>query len=174
VHFGIVIVLNLVIGALTPPLGVLVFTTARVGGADQGATFRAVIPFVLVMIVVLMLITNVPALTMLPVMVRALSVSDDTDWRDDMSRTRIGIVGLGMAVTPHARGLVDLADSVEVVHAFSPSAARRRRSASGFPFRCDSSRPSSRTTASRRCWSSPRPTRICDIAGLRARPASTC
>ena len=54
IHFGIVIVLNMVIGALTPPLGVLVFTTARVGGADQAATFRAVIPFTLVLIAVML------------------------------------------------------------------------------------------------------------------------
>jgi TRAP-type C4-dicarboxylate transport system permease large subunit len=67
IHFGIVIVMNLVIGALTPPLGVLVFTTARVGGANQAETFRAVIPFVLVLIGVLLLVTFVPALTMLPV-----------------------------------------------------------------------------------------------------------
>ncbi len=67
VHFGIIIVLNQVIGALTPPLGVLVFTTARVGGADQGATFRAVIPFTLALIVVMMLIAYVPAFSMLPV-----------------------------------------------------------------------------------------------------------
>lgn len=67
VHFGIVIVLNQVIGALTPPLGVLVFTTARVGGADQGATFSAVVPFVLVLIAVLMVIMFVPALAMWPV-----------------------------------------------------------------------------------------------------------
>ncbi len=67
IHFGIVIVLNQVIGALTPPLGVLVFTTARVGGADQGATFRAVIPFTLVLIVVLMVIMFVPGLAMWPV-----------------------------------------------------------------------------------------------------------
>lgn len=67
IHFGIVIVLNQVIGALTPPLGVLVFTTARVGGADQGATFRAVIPFTLVLIAVLMVIMFVPALSMWPV-----------------------------------------------------------------------------------------------------------
>ncbi len=51
-----------------------------------------------------------------------------------MTRTRIAIVGLGMAVTPHARGLVDLADQVEVVHAFSPSAARRQAFADRFPF----------------------------------------
>ena len=67
VHFGIIIVLNQVIGALTPPLGVLVFTTARVGGADQGATFRAVIPFTLVLIGVLLLISYIPALSLWPV-----------------------------------------------------------------------------------------------------------
>ena len=67
IHFGIIIVLNLVIGALTPPLGVLVFTTARVGGADQAATFRAIIPFTFVLIGVLLLISYVPAFTLLPV-----------------------------------------------------------------------------------------------------------
>jgi tripartite ATP-independent transporter DctM subunit len=67
IHFGIVIVLNMVIGALTPPLGVLVFTTARVGGADQAATFRAVIPFTFVLVAVMLLIAYVPAITMLPV-----------------------------------------------------------------------------------------------------------
>jgi len=67
IHFGIVIILNMVIGALTPPLGVLVFTTARVGGADQAATFKAVIPFTLVLIAVMLLIAYVPALSLLPV-----------------------------------------------------------------------------------------------------------
>lgn len=67
IHFGIVIVLNMVIGALTPPLGVLVFTTARVGRADQAATFRAVVPFTLVLVVVMMVIAYVPALSLLPV-----------------------------------------------------------------------------------------------------------
>lgn len=67
IHFGIIIVMNLVIGALTPPLGVLVFTTARVGGADQVQTFKAIIPFTLVMIAVLLLVTFVPALTLVPV-----------------------------------------------------------------------------------------------------------
>lgn len=51
-----------------------------------------------------------------------------------MTRTRIAIVGLGMAVTPHARGLVDLADSIEVAQAFSPSAERRAAFGRSFPF----------------------------------------
>lgn len=44
-----------------------------------------------------------------------------------------------MAVTPHAKGLADLAEKVEVVHAYAPSEARRAAFAERFPFRtCDS------------------------------------
>lgn len=60
-------------------------------------------------------------------------VLPETD-ETEVTKTRIAIVGLGMAVTPHARGLVDLADTVEVVHAFSPSAGRRQAFGSSFPF----------------------------------------
>ena len=56
-----------------------------------------------------------------------------------MKKIRIAIVGLGMAVTPHARGLADLAGEVEVAWAFSPSERRRRAFAETFPFpTCDS------------------------------------
>jgi predicted dehydrogenase len=47
---------------------------------------------------------------------------------------RVGIVGLGMAVTPHAKSLLDLKDRAEVAYAFSPSAARRDKFASQFKF----------------------------------------
>jgi UDP-N-acetyl-2-amino-2-deoxyglucuronate dehydrogenase len=47
---------------------------------------------------------------------------------------RIGIIGLGMAVTPHAKSLLDLKDRVEVAYAFSPSAERRRKFAERFSF----------------------------------------
>ena len=47
---------------------------------------------------------------------------------------RVGIVGLGMAVTPHAKSLLELKDRVEVAYAFSPSAARRAKFASQFKF----------------------------------------
>lgn len=49
-------------------------------------------------------------------------------------KTRIAVIGLGMAVTPHAKGLMDLADDVEVVHAFAPSEARRAAFAERFPY----------------------------------------
>src|SRR5688572_6876485 len=47
---------------------------------------------------------------------------------------RVGIVGLGMAVTPHAKSLLDLKDRVEVAAAYSPSAARRQAFAAKFDF----------------------------------------
>jgi predicted dehydrogenase len=51
---------------------------------------------------------------------------------------RVGIVGLGMAVTPHAKSLLDLKYRVQVAYAFSPSAERRRKFAERFPFpQCD-------------------------------------
>lgn len=52
----------------------------------------------------------------------------------DVRKTRIAIVGLGMAVPPHAKGLLDLADEVEVAAAFSPGAARRTAFAGRFRF----------------------------------------
>jgi C4-dicarboxylate transporter DctM subunit len=67
IQFGIVLVLNLVIGALTPPLGVLVFTTARVGAADVTQVFKAILPFIAALMVVLGLVTYVPQLTLIPV-----------------------------------------------------------------------------------------------------------
>jgi predicted dehydrogenase len=51
-----------------------------------------------------------------------------------MGKHRIAIIGLGMAVTPHAKSLIDLKDRVDVVAAFSPSAVRRKSFAERFPF----------------------------------------
>jgi UDP-N-acetyl-2-amino-2-deoxyglucuronate dehydrogenase len=55
-----------------------------------------------------------------------------------MKKARIAIVGLGMAVVPHAKSALDLADRVEVAYACSPSAERRAKFAEKFPFpQCD-------------------------------------
>ncbi|HEV7251701.1 MAG TPA: Gfo/Idh/MocA family oxidoreductase [Mesorhizobium sp.] len=52
-----------------------------------------------------------------------------------MPKTRVAILGLGMASAPHARSLLDLADRVEVAAAFSPSHDRREQFSRrwGFP-----------------------------------------
>jgi len=51
-----------------------------------------------------------------------------------VSRRRIAVVGLGMAVTPHAQSLRDLAQRVEIVAAYSRSAERRDAFAKRFGF----------------------------------------
>jgi predicted dehydrogenase len=43
-----------------------------------------------------------------------------------MTRRKIAVIGLGLALTPHARSLVDLSDRVEVVAGFSYDAAHRK------------------------------------------------
>jgi predicted dehydrogenase len=48
--------------------------------------------------------------------------------------SRVGIVGLGIAVTPHARSLLDLKDRVQVAWAYSPTPARREAFSAKFPF----------------------------------------
>jgi predicted dehydrogenase len=51
-----------------------------------------------------------------------------------MSHHRIALIGLGMAVTPHAKSLLDLEGRAEVAWAMSPSAARRDAFSARFPF----------------------------------------
>ncbi len=51
-----------------------------------------------------------------------------------MPRLRVALVGLGMAVAPHAKSLLDLEDKAEVAYAISPTAARREAFARSFPF----------------------------------------
>lgn len=51
---------------------------------------------------------------------------------------RLAVVGLGMAVTPHAKALIDLKARAEAAYAYSPSAARRASFAERFAFpQCD-------------------------------------
>jgi tripartite ATP-independent transporter DctM subunit len=69
VHFGIVMVANLCIGALTPPLAVLVFTAAQVTGTPLHLAYRACWPFMGGLLVWLMVISFVPALSLVPVAV---------------------------------------------------------------------------------------------------------
>ena len=52
-----------------------------------------------------------------------------------MAKRRLAIIGLGMAVTPHAKSLLDLADRVEVAAAFSPSENGARISQRAFRLR---------------------------------------
>ncbi len=66
-HFGIVLVVNLAIGMVTPPLGVCLFVSCSIADITLEDITRAAIPFILVMIVDIFILTFVPALsTFLP------------------------------------------------------------------------------------------------------------
>ena len=64
VHFGVVMVLNLMIGLMTPPIGLLLFVMAKLAGMDFYATFRACLPFLIPIFLVLLLVTFVPAVSL--------------------------------------------------------------------------------------------------------------
>jgi tripartite ATP-independent transporter DctM subunit len=64
VQFGIVMMLNLSIGLLTPPVGTALFVGSSIGGIKIEQTAKAMLPFYITMIVVLMLLTFVPAFSM--------------------------------------------------------------------------------------------------------------
>ena len=63
VHFGVVIVLNMMIGLSTPPFGMCLFISSSISGAKLSKISKEIIPMVIVMLVVLMILTYVPALT---------------------------------------------------------------------------------------------------------------
>lgn len=64
VHFGVIMILNLGIGLNTPPLGPVQFVAAAVGKISIWAAMRSVWPFYLAGIVVLGLVTYIPALSL--------------------------------------------------------------------------------------------------------------
>src|SRR5699024_8204866 len=63
-HFGIIMVANLAIGLITPPVGVSLFVGARVGNTTFEPLVRAIIPFIIMMIVSVLIITFDPQLSL--------------------------------------------------------------------------------------------------------------
>jgi tripartite ATP-independent transporter DctM subunit len=64
VQFGIVMVLNLMLGLLTPPVGMVLFVLARVGKLSFDRTVKAVLPLLIPLLAVLALISLVPEFTL--------------------------------------------------------------------------------------------------------------
>ncbi len=64
VHFGLIMVLNLCIGLLTPPVGIVLFILARVGNISFEDAARGVLPFMVPLLGVLMLVTYWPEMVM--------------------------------------------------------------------------------------------------------------
>ncbi|MHA3980763.1 TRAP transporter large permease [Halovulum sp. GXIMD14794] len=64
VHFGVVMVLNLTIAGVTPPLGTLMFTTCAITGVPLGRFIRASLPFYALLFAMLLVLTFVPGLSL--------------------------------------------------------------------------------------------------------------
>lgn len=63
VQFGLVMVINLTIGLLTPPVGTAMYVGSNVSGVPIPQISRALLPFIAIMLGVLMIVTYVPAFT---------------------------------------------------------------------------------------------------------------
>jgi len=64
VHFAIIMSVNLTVGLATPPMGLVLFVASSVSGARVEEITRSILPFLLVEIIVIFLITFIPAISM--------------------------------------------------------------------------------------------------------------
>ena len=63
-HLGIIFVINLSIGMFTPPFGLNIFVTQSVLGKSMGMISKALVPYIILYIFVLLLITFIPQLSL--------------------------------------------------------------------------------------------------------------
>ena len=64
VHFGVMVVVNIMLGLVTPPYGLLLFVVASISGAPMRAIIRDVLPFIAALLAALALITFIPELVL--------------------------------------------------------------------------------------------------------------
>jgi tripartite ATP-independent transporter DctM subunit len=65
IHLGVIVVTNLAIGMLTPPMGICLIVSGAISGEHIGAISRRIMPFLFVLIIDLLIITFYPPLSML-------------------------------------------------------------------------------------------------------------
>ena len=65
VHFGVVIMLNMMVGLALPPHGLLLFVISGLTGTSIGAIFREIPPFIVTMVAVLLAVTYVPDIALM-------------------------------------------------------------------------------------------------------------
>ena len=64
IHFAIIMSVNLTVGLATPPMGLVLFVASAVSGEKVEAIAKAILPFLAVEVIVIFLITYVPAISM--------------------------------------------------------------------------------------------------------------
>ncbi len=64
IHLGIIMVVNMEIGMLTPPVGLNLFVTAGITGHSIGWVIKAALPWLMLLLIFLMLITYIPQISL--------------------------------------------------------------------------------------------------------------
>ena len=64
IHFGLIMVTNLAIGFITPPLGINLFVASRIADSPMEVILKGIMPFIAVMLTCLMMITFIPEIVM--------------------------------------------------------------------------------------------------------------
>jgi tripartite ATP-independent transporter DctM subunit len=64
VHFGIVVIMLLVVGSVTPPVGVLAMVASKIAGISYGASLRMLLPYLMAWTAVILLVAYVPDLVL--------------------------------------------------------------------------------------------------------------
>ena len=64
IHFGLIMVTNLAIGFITPPLGINLFVASRISDSPMEVILKGIVAFIIIMLIDLMLITFIPEIVM--------------------------------------------------------------------------------------------------------------
>lgn len=67
IHFAMIFIVNMAIGAISPPVGTLMLVTAGITGVKIASFIREAVPFYITLVIVLTLVTFVPAISTAPV-----------------------------------------------------------------------------------------------------------
>lgn len=63
-HFGLIMIVNIMIGGITPPFGSMMFTTCAITGVTVGQFVKEIWPFIVALLLVLVIVTYIPSVVM--------------------------------------------------------------------------------------------------------------
>ena len=63
IHFGVMLVMNLAIGLVTPPVGIVLFICCNIAKVSIGKVSKAIVPLLVAMVIVLLLVSYIPQIT---------------------------------------------------------------------------------------------------------------
>lgn len=65
IHFGMIVCVNVMLGLLTPPVGISVYIASDIAKVPVGEVFRRIYPFLISLVVILLLVTYIPGISLI-------------------------------------------------------------------------------------------------------------